>query len=233
MASVYPPEGLQAHPISTSLHTSSLSSSVLSSLNSPYWPLTPSPSLPGPSLLSDLPSCLHGSFGRWKSSNFMAPIYTPFMFWFSIAGLSDSHDYSVYHSFFHVSFDSHKTHLSHNWLFIGCGILHHLPNNIFVSLRILHLLLGSHLWSSTEFCPSFNHINCFPLCFTRIHSLSHLFDNVRLFLWLRFRSGFNFSLWLLGDLTVALGNQTSRTSNSSKTTETKRHGSKPLVSRIG
>ena len=38
---------------------------------------------------------------------------------------------------------------------------------------------------------------------------------------------------VLGDLTAALGNQTGRTSNSSKTTETKRHGSKPLVSRIG
>ena len=41
------------------------------------------------------------------------------------------------------------------------------------------------------------------------------------------------SVVLLGDLTATLGNQTSRMSNSSKTTETKRHGSKPLVSRIG
>ena len=38
---------------------------------------------------------------------------------------------------------------------------------------------------------------------------------------------------LLGDLTTTLGDQTSRMSNSSKTTETKRHGSKPLVSRVG
>ena len=30
-----------------------------------------------------------------------------------------------------------------------------------------------------------------------------------------------------------LGNQTGRTSNSSKTTEAKGHGSKPLVSRVG
>ena len=38
---------------------------------------------------------------------------------------------------------------------------------------------------------------------------------------------------LLGDLTMTLGDQTSRTSNSSKTTGTKRHGSKPLMSRVG
>ena len=38
---------------------------------------------------------------------------------------------------------------------------------------------------------------------------------------------------VLGDLTTAFGNQTGRTSNSSKTTEAKRHGSKPLVSRVG
>ena len=38
---------------------------------------------------------------------------------------------------------------------------------------------------------------------------------------------------MLGNLTAALGNQTGRESNSSKTTETKRHGSKPLVSRVG
>ena len=39
--------------------------------------------------------------------------------------------------------------------------------------------------------------------------------------------------YVLGDLMAALGNQTSRTSNSVKTTDTKRHSSKSLMSRIG
>lgn len=79
---VYPADGLRAvplHPLCTSSCTtpsSSRSSSVLSSPNSTSCPL--SPSSPGLSSASDLPSRLHGTFERRKSSIVVAPVYTPF-----------------------------------------------------------------------------------------------------------------------------------------------------------
>ena len=74
---VYTQESLRTiplHPLSLrTTPSSSRSSSVLSSPICPSCPLSPRPSSP-----SDLPSRLHGTFERRKSSIVIAPIYTPF-----------------------------------------------------------------------------------------------------------------------------------------------------------